>query len=210
MRLFMLRHGETEWNSEGRFQGRMDIPLNQKGRRQAELAAEALASVKLHSIWSSDLSRAGETAWIIGKNHGSEIKIERELTEIDHGEWEGRNCEEIERKWPGMLEKWHSSPHTVTMPGGENLYNVRERVIKGFNFIGQNSSNNAVVVCHDAVLKVLLCYLLGCSLENFWKFQIENCSITIVEVTFEGIRVPLMGGTSHLGYLFQRKEQKGL
>ncbi|MBN1332770.1 MAG: histidine phosphatase family protein [Synergistales bacterium] len=210
MKLFCVRHGETDWNLEGRFQGRMDIPLNGRGVEQAKAVGKLLSHIRLDSIWSSHLSRARDTAEIIALHHGLSVITSPGISEISHGKWEGRKAEEIEELWPGMLEQWHKYPHTVTMPDGESLGHVLQRSVRAIDEICRDSSGNVAVVSHDAVLKALLCYWMGCPLASFWRFQLANCSITVVELEDRGIRIPLMGETSHLGYVFSRVEQKGL
>lgn len=210
MRFYCVRHGETEWNREGRFQGRTDIPLNSTGSRQADMVGKALASINIDKVWSSDLCRAGETAGRIAFHHGLGVLEASGITEISHGEWEGKTAVEIEDAWPGMLEEWHRTPQDITMPGGENLEMVRQRAVSSLSSIISGGGRNVVIVSHDALLKVLLCYWLDCPLSSFWRFQLGNCSITIVECTEAGVRIPLMGQMSHVGDAFTRVEQKGL
>jgi len=210
LKLFCVRHGQTDWNVKGKFQGRTDIPLNSKGLRQAHSVAEMLSGLSLDSVWSSELSRSRQTAEKIASFHDLEVNISEGITEISHGKWEGLVAYQIEQKWPGMLEKWHLDPHMVTMPDGENLLDVQKRAVKTISEILSPEHENIAIVSHDAVLKVLLCYWLDCPVRSFWKFQLSNCSITMVEYNDTGIRIPLMGSTSHLGDVFTREEQKGL
>jgi probable phosphoglycerate mutase len=210
MKIFCVRHGETNWNRLGYFQGQTDIPLSDKGIEQAEAAGRAMASLTIDRIWSSDLSRARQTAERIACHHGLSVEEEPLITEIDHGEWEGRNVSQIEESWPGMLKRWHDEPHTVTMPEGEDLEHVRERAVRGFASITDKGGENIVLVSHDALLKVLLCSWLDCPLSSFWKFQLGNCSITVVEKLRSSIRIPLMGYVSSPADPFSRVEQKGL
>ena len=210
MKLFCVRHGQTDWNVKGKFQGRTDIPLNSKGLRQAHSVAEMLSGLSLDSVWSSELSRSRQTAEKIASFHDLEVNISEGITEISHGKWEGLVAYQIEQKWPGMLEKWHLDPHMVTMPDGENLLDVQKRAVNTISEIISSEHENIAIVSHDAVLKVLLCHWLGCPVRSFWRFQLSNCSITLVEYNNIGIRIPLMGSTSHLGDVFTREEQKGL
>ncbi len=210
MKLFCIRHGETQWNMEGRFQGRTDIPLNIKGRDQAVKVGKALASVRIDRVWSSELRRARQTAEEIAIHHDLDVLEEHGITEISHGLWEGKQAAEIEEIWPGILKKWHQTPADVIMPGGEDLEMVQKRAVKSFSSIMSSGGDNIVVVSHDALLKVILCYWLDCPLSSFWRFQLGNCSITVVEGSDTGIRVPLLGQMSHIGDPFRRKEQRGL
>lgn len=210
MKIFCVRHGETNWNRLGYFQGQTDIPLSAKGIEQAEAAGKALASLAIDRVWSSDLSRARQTAERIACHHGLAVEEEPLITEIDHGEWEGQNASQIEENWPGMLKRWHDEPHNVTMPGGEDLEQVKERAVRGFASITDKGGENVVLVSHDALLKVLLCFWLDCPLSSFWKFQLGNCSITVVEKQTSSIRIPLMGYVPSQVDPFSRVEQKGL
>lgn len=209
-RIFLIRHGETAWNREGRFQGQMDIPLNDLGFRQAVAAADALKDTTVDRIVTSPLSRAVATGHPLALQKGIPIEKVDDLQEIGHGLWEGRTAGDVEKKWPGMLATWHSRPDLLNMPEGESLADVRKRAWPAFLRVTEGEGESIVVVSHDAVLKVLLCRILGCPLRSFWRFQIANGSITLLELSEKGWRMPLMGESGHLGNPFFREEQKGL
>ncbi|MEA3508053.1 MAG: histidine phosphatase family protein [Synergistota bacterium] len=212
MRLFLVRHGLTDWNTANRFQGKKDIPLNSEGLRQAGLAAGALENAGLDAVWSSPLSRAFETASAIGSACGVDVQTHAGLAEIDHGDWEGLKAPDVEARWPGMLNAWRSEPGKVTMPGGESLTDVLGRALGAVSDISAACGRSTVaVVTHDAVLKVLLCNWLGMDISGgFWRFQLANASISIFELDKKGARTPLIGDACHLGDPFERPEQKGL
>ncbi|MBP6332610.1 MAG: histidine phosphatase family protein [Aminivibrio sp.] len=210
-RIFLVRHGETDWNREGRFQGQMDISLNGTGLGQARSVAEALKDVPPDRIVASPLSRARETARPLEELTGLRAELCGGLIEIAHGLWEGRAAPEVEAEWPGMLETWHSRPERVVMPGGESLADVQNRACPALLRIAEGTGENIAVFTHDAVLKVLLMNVLDCSLSSFWRFQLANGSITLLELSAMGWRIPLMGEAGHLGSVFGiRAEQKGL
>ncbi len=209
--LFLVRHGQTDWNIEGRFQGRRDIPLNSRGILQAEAASGALIRLRFGSIWSSPLSRAFRTAQIIAEPHGCEVTVHDDLTEICHGEWEGLSNLVVADTWPGLLAEWHASPHTVTMPDGESLDAVIVRSVRALKAVMTASpGGNIVLVAHDAVLKVLICHLLNAPLSSFWRFRLENGSITVFDMTNEIPCLCVCGDTCHLGDAFDRTVQEGL
>jgi len=210
-RIFLVRHGETDWNREGRFQGQMDIPLNGTGLVQARSVAEALKDVSLDRIVASPLSRARETARPLAELKGLRAELSEGLIEIGHGLWEGRTSGEVEAEWPGRLEAWHTRPETVVMPGEESLEDVQNRAWPALLRVAEGKGENIAVFTHDAVLKVLLMNVLDCPLSSFWKFQLANGSITLLEQSEKGWRIPLMGEAGHLGSTFGiRAEQKGL
>ncbi len=214
MRFFVIRHGETAWNVEGRFQGQMDTDLNAKGLEQAELVAERLAGHCFEAIVTSPLSRAKVTAEKIAERTAcSEFILDNGFTEINHGDWEGCLADEISAKWPEILKEWHNKPETVKMPGcmGETLDDVQKRTVRAADAIAKKYSGDVLLASHDAVIKVLLCHWLGAPLSSFWRFQIPNCSITVVEaVPGKAPRMLLMGDAAHIGNAFDRPEQKGL
>lgn len=214
MRFFVVRHGETAWNLEGRFQGQIDTDLNAKGIEQAELVAQRLAGHEFQAIITSPLSRAKVTAEKIAElSDFSEFLLDNEFTEISHGDWEGCLADEILAKWPEVLNEWHSKPENVKMPGesGETLHDVQKRTVKAAEEVAKKYTGDVLLASHDAVIKVLLCYWLGAPLSSFWRFQIPNASITVVEVLpGKAPRILLMSDAAHIGNAFDRPEQKGL
>lgn len=214
MRLFIVRHGETVWNKEGRFQGQRDTALNEKGLAQADMVAAYLAPHKFEVVVSSPLARARVTGEKIAAACGCEtFELMDELTEIHHGDWEGLLSTEVAAKWPEILAAWHTQPETVTMPGegGESLADVQKRCVAASAKIAAKYSGDVCVTAHDAVIKALLCSYTGAPLASFWNFQIANCSLTVVELRAgKPPRISLMGDAHFLGEGFDRAEQKGL
>jgi phosphoserine phosphatase len=201
-RLLLVRHGETDWNRAGKFQGQIDVPLNDNGRAQSSRAAEFLKDVKLDFAISSSMLRPKETAEIILKYH-TDLKLELrdELREISHGLWEGKFESEIEASYPGLLEEWKTSPENVQMPEGENLQQVWERAIAAWQDIVRSVSGTGIVVAHDAINKAILCHLFGLEPEHFWKFKQGNGAVSVIDYPHgpEGLPVlQAMNVTTHL------------
>lgn len=217
MRLFIVRHGETLWNREGRFQGRQDTELSGFGLAQADKLAAYLGgrmAGKFEAVATSPLSRAKITAEKIAAVCRCEkFEILPGLTEISHGDWEGLLSSEVQKGWPRVLELWHTSPHTVIMPGdgGEALRTVQTRSVAAIGELAGKYAGDVCVAAHDAVIKVLLCHFLGAPLSSFWNFQVANCSLTIAErCGGKAPRVSLMGDAHFLGEGFDLPDQKGL
>jgi len=204
-RLLLVRHGETEWNRQGRFQGQIDVPLNDNGRVQASQAAEFLKSVQIDSAVSSSMSRPKETAEIILKSHPEvELKLRDDLREISHGLWEGKFEVEIEHDYPGLLHQWQQKPETVQMPEGENLQQVWDRAVVGWNAIVEAAQpgDTILVVAHDAINKVILCYVAGLTPAAFWNFKQGNGAVSVIDYVKGTDAPPLlmaMNITTHLG-----------
>lgn len=211
VRIILIRHGETTWNVEGRYQGQEDTPLSEKGLAQGRAAAEALRNVPIDAAIASPLSRAYTTAKFIADTHGLTIATDPRLTEISHGDWEGRYADEIEAKYPEEFHLWHTEPEKVQMPGGENLEDVRRRARAAFDDIAAKYDGKTVLVAaHDAVNKAILCDLMGLPMSAFWQVKQDNTCINVVECN-EGVwRLVLLNSTNHLGFLFSGIEQKGL
>ena len=184
-RIILVRHGETDWNKEGRFQGQIDIPLNETGKNQAQKASNFLKSIDFNKAYSSSMSRPLETAKIIlgKKSNLSILKID-ELSEISHGLWEGKLEKEIKTTWPEMLNKWHQEPENVIMPEGESIEDVSKRSINAWQNICKNQNKNDItlVVAHDAVNKTLICNLLGLSYSQIWTIKQGNGGITVIDI----------------------------
>ncbi|WP_375472474.1 histidine phosphatase family protein [uncultured Nostoc sp.] len=207
VRLLLVRHGETDWNRQTRFQGQIDVPLNDNGRQQSQKASKFLQEVAIDNACSSTMLRPKETAEIILKQHPNvKLELQDGLREISHGLWEGKLETEIEQEFPGELQRWRMIPTQVQMPEGENLQQVWERSVAAWQSILQAASNNqfktVLVVAHDATNKTLLCHILGLSLENFWSFRQGNGAVSVVDYTagIDGLPVlQAMNITTHLG-----------
>ncbi len=204
-RIVLVRHGETDWNKQGRFQGQIDIPLNQKGKAQAKAASEFLKNIFIQKAFSSSLSRPTETAKIILKEHpGIEISPKESLKEISHGKWEGKLESEIQSDWPDLLQTWKVFPEEAQMPDGENITEVSTRSVTGWIEICNQLENGetALVVAHDAVNKTILCHLLGLTPSEIWMIKQGNGGITIIDLSEkEGQpdQIICLNITSHLG-----------
>jgi broad specificity phosphatase PhoE len=212
-RLLLVRHGETDWNRQKRFQGQIDVPLNDQGRVQAEQAGAFLASVPLTGAVSSPMLRPKQTAEVILQQHpGLTLELNEDLREIGHGLWEGKLEAEIEQGYPGLLAQWQSAPETVQMPEGENLRQVWERAIAAWNTIVANAAQAnptgiTLVVAHDAVNKAILCYLAEAGPERFWAFKQGNGAVSVIDYP-HGVQarpvIQAMNITTHLGGVLDR------
>lgn len=206
-RLLLVRHGETQWNKESRFQGIRDIPLNENGKTQAAKARDFLQDIPLDFAVSSSMLRPKETAEIILEDHPNvTLETTEELIEICHGLWEGKLETEIEASFPGLLQQWKDAPETVQMPEGENLQQVWDRAIAAWQKIVAQYSNSetprtGIVVAHDAINKVIVCYLLGLQPANFWNIKQGNGAVTVIDYPKGASGQPVIQAinlTSHL------------
>ncbi len=204
-RLFLIRHGETNWNKEGRFQGQIDIPLNENGKNQARKTFEYLRDITFNKAFSSSMNGPYETAQIILQNN-KYLKIKKldSLVEISHGLWEGKLESEIREKWPILLKNWHDKPEEVLMPEGESIKDVSERSIEAFDKIclSQKDNDLSLLVAHDAVNKTLICNILGINYSDIWMIKQGNGGITVIDLFKDPSKPPVLSAlniTTHLG-----------
>ena len=206
-RLLLVRHGETHWNRESRFQGIKDIPLNENGKAQGRKAAEFLKDIEINFAVTSSMLRPKETAELILANHpGVNLESTPQLQEICHGLWEGKLEAEIESDFPGLLTQWKEAPETVQMPEGENLQQVWDRAIAAWHKIVEDHNNpdspqTGIVVAHDAINKVIVCYLLGLKPDNFWNIKQGNGAVSVIDYPQGAEGKPVLQAiniTSHL------------
>jgi broad specificity phosphatase PhoE len=157
--IYFVRHGSTEWNDTKRAQGQADIALNDAGRVQASKAAADLSHIELSGVYASDLKRASDTAEAIASSQGLEVVTDRDLREIDQGEWEGLTVDEIARRWPEM---WGAARHYTTRPGGESPQEVRARSLAAIErIVAANPEGNVAVVSHGGTIRWIAAEALG-------------------------------------------------
>jgi broad specificity phosphatase PhoE len=157
--VYLVRHGATEWNIDKRAQGMADVPLTKKGKEEAQIAREQLGNVPLDAVYSSDLSRAVETARPIAASHGLEVKVDPAFREIDQGEWTGLSVDEIKERWP---ELWGPARHYSARPGGESPMQVRDRALAGLRRVVEaHPGDEVVIVSHGGTIRWLSAEALG-------------------------------------------------
>ncbi len=167
--LILIRHGETDWNIQGRWQGQEDVPLNQHGLQQAQQTAESLANTNIDAIYASDLTRAVDTAKPLSRLTGLPIQLDSRLREIHQGEWQGLLISEIQSRYSDLFKKRIDNPLEVAPPGGETVRQVWERVSQALNEIVQKHPNNTIaIISHGFVIAVARIHLEHRPLENVW------------------------------------------
>lgn len=162
-RLFLARHGQTEWNLERRLQGQLDSPLTEEGSAQARAIATRLAGSGIHTICSSPLGRAMQTALIIADQLGAEVLEVPELAEIDHGELAGLTWEQIDEEHPTVREERASNRFGWAFPGGESYAQARVRARKALSSCGWASTGAPLLITHEMIGRMLRAQLRGLS-----------------------------------------------
>jgi phosphoserine phosphatase len=193
-RLFLVRHGETGWNVEGRYQGQADPALNDRGLRQARTLAHRLRSSGLEVLYTSPLLRASATANIVSELLAVPVRVDARLMEINLGRWEGRLATDIEREDPSLFHRWHTEPWAVLPPGGESLLQVQERVYAAVGEILALHRGQCVgLVSHRIPCLLLGMRYLGFPRDAISTFKIANASVEEIVITGVGSRAPLAG-----------------
>ncbi len=177
--VYLARHGETDWNRAGRYQGRRESNLTELGLRQAGALAGALRPAGVARIVSSPLTRCVETAAPLAAATGLRVETDARLVEIAHGTWEGRLRDEIERDDGARLRAWRDAPECVAFPGGESLDAVFERWL---GFAGSlDGKNDVATVTHDVVVRVAILWAAGRPLSELWKPPVVNGGYAVFE-----------------------------
>ena len=179
-RVYLIRHGETDSNTQKRFQGRIDIPLNARGMSQVGCLTEFMAGKKLDAVYSSSMLRACMTAAPLAMSHNLAYKPMELLQEVSFGDWEGLSFDEIEKRWPKELHAFLTRPGEWIPPNGETFAQVAARCQKAFDkiFAEQGHDKNIAIVSHGGIIRVQLCLLLGMPLNNLWRIGVHNVSVS--------------------------------
>lgn len=199
LRLIVLRHASTLWNQEHRYQGCVDTRLSDEGRAQAEAAARALADHQLAAVYASPLARAQETAGAIAAPHGLPVLTAPDFREICLGLWEGHTVEEVRALFPELYAAWRERPHTIAMPNGESVGEVRERVLEGLSRLQATHAGDTIcLVSHGVAIRLLILEALGLSPERLWSLHVKASGISELEYRDGWATVHRMNVLSHL------------
>ncbi len=194
----LVRHGQTDWNLARRWQGHLDIPLNENGRRQARLLASRLATLPIKAIYSSDLVRASETAEIVAKRLKIQPILDPALRERNGGSFQGLTFEELQEQFPVMWRRVRLE--YATPPGGESLYEVAKRLTSAFEAISRRHKGEMVMlVSHGGALNLLISHIVGLPLGQPAKISLRgNTGLSIIEIGDDGGRLVTLNDIHHL------------
>lgn len=200
MQLYIVRHGETDWNQAHKIQGAVDIPLNAKGLEQADHIARRLTPVPLERIYSSPLTRAYQTAERIAAPHELQVEKENALLELGFGRWEGDNFRHIAIEEPALYQRFRQHPEKMQMPGGESLV---QRLDQSIQFVQhtlwplQQTCEHVAIVSHAYGIRLLMAALFDAPLSLTTRFFFPNTSLTIVKVENNQASLWLLGDDHH-------------
>jgi broad specificity phosphatase PhoE len=181
--LILVRHGKTDWNTTGRIQGEVDIPLNDEGRRQAKEIAFELSTKKIDAVFSSELSRSFTTAEEIAHTHKLKVKKIKELNELNQGLWQGLVLKEVKKRYKKQYNLWRMDPTLVQPPKGEDIKYVYDRVISFIQkLIDKFGDKSICIVTHEIVIGLIKCHFKGIDLKELWNFTLDRGRWEIIEL----------------------------
>jgi alpha-ribazole phosphatase len=190
MRLLLVRHGETEWNSEQRYIGRTDLPLSEKGLQQAQALARRLKDEAVDVVYTSDYQRASQTAAAIADALRMPAQEDARLRELDFGRWEGLTLADIQERYAETYANWIEDPQ-ASPPGGESLAHLQDRVS---SLLGEllisHPDDTVALVSHGGTFQILLLVALDIPLRNGWYFYMYNGALS--ELIFHDSRAALV------------------
>ena len=198
--IIIIRHGETEWNKTGRFQGHSDVPLSAEGRAQAAALGKNLVVDHVDAIYASDLTRAMETAAPLAQRFGLEVISDPLLRELNFGSWEGRNFNDVNAENPDAMKTFYNDPERVNIPDIEPFPEFQRRVAgRVREIVAQERGKRIVIVSHGASIRILFADILSMPIRSIWHVSQLNTAVNKVRFEDDGFAVvTLMNDTSHL------------
>ena len=198
-KLYLARHGESQWNSLKKIQGHKDIPLNNNGIKQANKLANRLLKEKIDIIYSSDLKRAFQTALIIGNKMNLEVTPAQEFREINFGPWEGLSIEEVNKKYKKEHIMWMKCPDKLKLEGAETLMDLQNRALsKAKEIMKKNPNKNILIVAHGVTIKSIILGILGLDISYYNRISLTNTSLSIIDFRQYNAVLELLNDTCHL------------
>lgn len=200
VKLILVRHGETAWNKQGRFQGQSDVPLSEAGIKQAEQLAKFFPLEHLNAIYASDLKRAHLTALKVAERFSLPVHTEKAFREMNFGVWEGLTYEEIASRWQDAVENFFQRPDLLEVPQGESFAELQARAVKRVQEIvaaHEGASAHVAIFAHGAVIRALLAYFLHMPLRYLWSIRQYNTAVNIVRIDDGHPTIELVNSTAH-------------
>ena len=198
--IIIIRHGETEWNQTGRFQGHSDVPLSETGRAQAEALGRNLALDHVDAVYASDLTRALETATPLAARFGLTVTPDPLLRELNFGAWEGQSFNDVNAENPDAMKQFYNDPERAGIPHSEPFPDFQKRVAgRVREIVAEQRGKRIVIVSHGASIRILFADILAMPIRSIWHISQFNTAVNKIRFEDDGFAVvTLMNDTSHL------------
>jgi broad specificity phosphatase PhoE len=195
--ILLVRHGETKWNRELVFRGIRDIPLSERGLRQAELLARRLKGEKIDAIFSSPLSRAMQTAQPAAQALALTVHPEEAINDLNFGLWAGLSVDQVKEKYPDQFEKWRVNPLEMDFPEGDSIIQARQRSFDWLKAASSADYARIALVTHKVILKLLVLSVLNAPERAYWQLQFSTCSVSMLTTKEGRFDISYLNDTHH-------------
>ncbi len=209
MRFILIRHGETEWNKTGQYQGQADIPLSERGRAQVAALGKRFENISVDAVYASPLSRAYDTARAIAEPKGLPIQCMDGFKELNFGEWDGLTKEQLTEQFGDPFVRYRTEPFHYPMPGEKSLSRARLRVgsaLEDIKEIYRHTGKTVVVAAHGGILKLAIFHLLDMGSRLYRCIELDNTSLTVIDVEEDRCILRVLNDSHHLDGLRWEKQ----
>ncbi len=190
MRIYFIRHGETDLNVSGKFYGWTDCDINAVGIKQAESLYTFFKDQNIDTVYSSDLLRAAHTAKIIFRDNDCEIQYDENFREMNFGDWENQDFSYIKKHHSEKLERWKTSWQEEYHENGETFIEFYDRVTKAIDkIVAESKGKNIAIVSHYGALAASICHLIHAGPASYWNFEFQQGCYNSVLSSVHGIQL---------------------
>ncbi len=196
--IVLLRHGQTDWNRDYRFQGHSDVALNAQGQQQALACRERIEAWDPQEIWASSLERALVTACLATGRDRSSLHVTDDLKELSFGCWEGLTVEEIQSRYGEQYRLWMEDPSLATPQGAETFRQCMARAGRAMDQVLQSPARRCLLVAHGGIFRALLAQVLAMAPASAWRVKLGNCSFTGLETWRGKLWLSFLNDDAHL------------
>jgi len=198
-KIYLVRHAESLANTQGMYQGiTYDTDLSVQGHIQAKALVERFRNISLSRVVASPLKRTMQTALAVGVGNNVPVEPEQQIIETNHGEWEGKSKEDIQKTWPWMYKKWQRFPSGTKFPQGEHFLETQKRVIGWWQQFCQTVPDDTLIVSHDNIIRIIVARVLNKKLNSIWKFHLQPTSVTEIVLDGGDASIVRLGDSTHL------------
>jgi broad specificity phosphatase PhoE len=189
-RIFLIRHGQTVWNAERRYQGQVESPLTELGMEQFRRVAAALSHEPIRAVYTSPLGRCRWGANRIAELHGLDPVVVPAFAELNHGRLDGIRADDMARHFGDLARQWWTTPSVCRLPGGETLQEAKDRAYPALlKLVDGHPDDTIAIIAHGGINKLLILSLLDAPLDGYWRVAQSNAAVNVIEFARPGRRL---------------------